>query len=539
LEPKYQQIAKDIAQDDVPIKFTSMSIQNNKDYIKSIGVLALPTVQFYKNGKLVDNFPCGPSKVPMLKRKLEDLIINSVDAETRQVKASFTYSATDDLVAVKPPGTKPVPDATQLGDDVPEHEYLTPQQIEEMRLRVPYFETLSKNDWSSLLERAKILTFDSGSIIMREGNLGQTFYVILEGEVEICQRTAFEDPLIAPTDYIGTVINRLTAGDWFGERALITGEPRAASIRVTENMRCVAFAKEDMPPSCVLSGLPAAFASNSTVGGMQAERRSEIVDRVNEKYGLSMRELDDIETSRLIADANLVNQVRGSAMSPELIPGVDTDEEVDEDEQAWDYLEDASLAMLKAKTASIIPLLEKFKLIQLVARCFDYIVENRAKWGDPAVRRRRSLLVSRISRSQREEFVEAFRLVDTSGDGGISLMELRRVIASIGEEMDDEELLELIPDGYKTGGLDRESIMTLEDFMGIMAEAEFYHLFRDVFASLDKRNSGFVKAADLDRVLSGVRDLISDDRHSIIDIEDTEMMIDYEQFTKMLIGLSL
>ena len=53
--------------------------------------------------------------------------------------------------------------------------------------------------------------------------------------------------------------------------------------------------------------------------------------------------------------------------------------------------------------------------------------------------------------------------------------------------------------------------MNLQDFMGIMAEVEFYYLFRDIFASLDRRDVGFVKAADLDRILCGVRDLISDD----------------------------
>jgi calmodulin len=43
----------------------------------------------------------------------------------------------------------------------------------------------------------------------------------------------------------------------------------------------------------------------------------------------------------------------------------------------------------------------------------------------------------------------------------------------------------------------------------------------------------------LDRVLCGVRDLITDDRRSIIDVEDTEMMVDYEQFSKMLLGTAL
>jgi calmodulin/calcium-binding protein CML len=75
--------------------------------------------------------------------------------------------------------------------------------------------------------------------------------------------------------------------------------------------------------------------------------------------------------------------------------------------------------------------------------------------------------------------------------------------------------------------------------MGIMAEADFYHLFKDTFASLDKYNSGFVKASELDRVLCGMRDLISDDRKSIIDVDDKDMMIDYEQFSKMLLGTTL
>ena len=53
-----------------------------------------------------------------------------------------------------------------------------------------------------------------------------------------------------------------------------------------------------------------------------------------------------------------------------------------------------------------------------------------------------------------------------------------------------------------------------------MAEAEFYNLFLETFRALDKMDTGYVRAADLDRVLCGVRDLITDDRNSIIDVED-------------------
>ena len=81
--------------------------------------------------------------------------------------------------------------------------------------------------------------------------------------------------------------------------------------------------------------------------------------------------------------------------------------------------------------------------------------------------------------------------------------------------------------------------ITKEDFFGLMAESETYQLFIDTFKTLDPNDSGFVRAKDLDRILCGVRDLISDDRKSIIDVEDMEMMVDYEQFSRMLLGTSL
>ena len=63
-----------------------------------------------------------------------------------------------------------------------------------------------------------------------------------------------------------------------------------------------------------------------------------------------------------------------------------------------------------------------------------------------------------------------------------------------------------------------------------------YYLFMETFAALDKDNIGFLKAGELDRVLCGMRDLVSNDRKSIIDVEDEDMLINYEQFAKMLLG---
>jgi calmodulin len=223
--------------------------------------------------------------------------------------------------------------------------------------------------------------------------------------------------------------------------------------------------------------------------------------------------------------------------TPEVIRGVDTEDEICNEDNADTGVTAAVPAILEVKNDAIFSVLHHFKMIRLASRCFRYIVQTRAQRGDEGIRKRRSMLVSRLTVSQRAEYDDTFKLINASGDGAISLLELKRVMESIGDTKSDDELKEMLSKGHDA--MDDESVLTLQDFMGIMAETEFYHLFRDIFASLDTNDTGFVKNADLQRVLNGVRDLISDDRKSIIDVEDDDMLIDYEQFSRMLLGTAL
>ncbi len=344
---------------------------------------------------------------------------------------------------------------------------------------------------------------------------GSQFYVIETGEVEIMVKTAFEDPLTTPPDYLGAVINVLGPHTYFGERALITGEPRAASIRATRKTRCFAFDVKDIPWSSVLSG--------------KKQATQERIAEVNNKYGTVVYDIDMINNQFVLA--NTANQARGSLNTPQLIPGVDTDE---------DYVPPVGdMVPLDEPKANeqVISLLLRFKQIRQAARCFDYIVKSKPKFGDAGESRRRAMLVSKLSRSQREEFGDLFRIIDRSGDGKITVMELRRAMMSIGQDRSDEELREMI--NYSNPDIDGNEEINYSEFMGVMAEAEFYYLFLDTFNTLDTNNNGFVSAGDLDRVLCGVRDLISDDRMSIIDVEDKDMQIDYETFADMMLGKPL
>lgn len=81
LAPRFKNIATtDVYENAV---FAELNVQHNRDYVKALGVLALPNVHFYAgNQGLVENFPCGPSKLPILKRKLKEWLYTKADPET-------------------------------------------------------------------------------------------------------------------------------------------------------------------------------------------------------------------------------------------------------------------------------------------------------------------------------------------------------------------------------------------------------------------------------------------------------------------------
>ncbi|KAL7504344.1 hypothetical protein ACHAXN_002250 [Cyclotella atomus] len=519
VEPKFIQISKDEKYDNIPIIFGQLSVQHNKAYVKQLGILALPSIQIYAGSEgLVENFPCGPSKIPMLKRKLTETVNAKVDPSTLMLK----------LDCSKPENFESAPCKTRtLGvfEDAPVSEIdevISDERKEEnlryLRYDVPFFKDFDDDEFYELMDKAKLVTFEQGDVIMKQGMEGNMFYVIESGEVEIMVKTAYEDPLTTPSGYLGSVINVLGPHNYFGERALITNEPRAASIRATQKTRCFAFNKEDIPSSSVLSG--------------KKEATLERIMQVNSKYGTDVYDIDLI--SEQFEQASLANQERGSVNRPDKIRGVDTDEDVD-----YEIGGDES-AMPKSPIEAndqVISLLVRFKQIRQATRCFDYICKSKPNFGDAGEARRRALLVSKLSRRQREEFTNLFKIIDQTNDGLISILELRRAMESIGEVRSDSELRDMINNANPD--IDGNDEINFAEFMGVMAEAEFFYLFMDTFEMLDTHKTGFVSAGSLDRALCGVRDLISDDRMSIIDTEDMDMQVDYETFANMLLGKPL
>jgi cAMP-dependent protein kinase regulator len=84
---------------------------------------------------------------------------------------------------------------------------------------VPVFTSLNDYERLTIADALKAEQFEDGDTIIREGEEGGVFYIVEEGEVK-CTKEGVS----------GEVSRRLVGGDYFGERALITDEPRAATV---------------------------------------------------------------------------------------------------------------------------------------------------------------------------------------------------------------------------------------------------------------------------------------------------------------------
>jgi len=99
---------------------------------------------------------------------------------------------------------------------------------------VPLFTNLSRRHLKRVASLARTRRFHPGSAIVRSGDPGSTFYVLLDGTARVVT------PKGRP--------HRLKAGDFFGEMALFDDSPRSADVLaedevLTMTINCSAFRK--------------------------------------------------------------------------------------------------------------------------------------------------------------------------------------------------------------------------------------------------------------------------------------------------------
>lgn len=462
LGPRFKGLARNPKYADAPIIFADLDISDNKRFQSSLGVVALPTIQFYANGEIVETFAAGPTAWPKLGTKIDTFVRKSTTEEG-------TVKPASDVV-------EEVGEADEE-EEAPNEAIVAAQKLLPILSGIPYFEQMNDSDFEKALAKASFMTVDEGDVLIKEGNFGSKLFVIVEGEVEVCRKLASNAGAPQSASYLGNVVGNLAAGDYFGERSLITREPCAASVRATALTSVFAFSKFAFDKSSLLSGKSAA------------------ADKAAEK-------------ERLDAMYQRRGKEEGAAAA------------------------EGAMAM-DGEHESIIPLLVRFKLVKSITDCFDYIVSNQVDVGQESSRQRRGRYAQMLGAAASVGFKDAFDLIDADGDGYITKPEMQRVADSIGKQQTGADFIRIVEDGAADVYADER--IAPEDFAGLMAESEIYNLLTATFRELDEHGSGYVNAEDLDKVLSGVRGLISEDGNNVLTLDDKEILIDYEQFSKILL----
>ncbi|HEX7231686.1 MAG TPA: SLC13 family permease [Candidatus Binatia bacterium] len=87
---------------------------------------------------------------------------------------------------------------------------------------IPIFSSLSREDIAKVLGKMEEISFDVGATIVAQGDQGDAFYLVQSGSVEVLLESGPDN---------SEVVAIFGPKDWFGEMALLSGEPRSATIR--------------------------------------------------------------------------------------------------------------------------------------------------------------------------------------------------------------------------------------------------------------------------------------------------------------------
>ena len=81
---------------------------------------------------------------------------------------------------------------------------------------VPLFAACSKRDLQIIARHMQVVAVPAGTALMREGDHGDAFYIVLDGR--------------AVVESAGRAVGNLRAGDFVGELALLDPAPRNATV---------------------------------------------------------------------------------------------------------------------------------------------------------------------------------------------------------------------------------------------------------------------------------------------------------------------
>jgi small-conductance mechanosensitive channel/CRP-like cAMP-binding protein len=130
--------------------------------------------------------------------------------------------------------------------------------------QVDFLSDLRDDELQVLLQGVTLLRFGAGEIIVREGDAGDSLYIIRSGEVEVMARANGAQEVH---------IRNLKPPTFFGEMALMTGEPRNATVRARTDAELLELSREGFIE--LFKSHPASAATMSEIIAFRMSERRE------------------------------------------------------------------------------------------------------------------------------------------------------------------------------------------------------------------------------------------------------------------------
>jgi CheY-like chemotaxis protein len=143
-------------------------------------------------------------------------------------------------------------------------------QVSEVLKKVPFFRTLGRDGIDFIIERLKFKPFNQDEIICKTGDPGDKMYIIINGKVNVQVPGSKENK--------ESVVATLGGGDYFGEMALLTGEPRSATVVTTEPSEMFILGKTDF--DLIVERFPSITLS---MGKIMSQRLRDTLQKAGEK----------------------------------------------------------------------------------------------------------------------------------------------------------------------------------------------------------------------------------------------------------------
>jgi CRP/FNR family cyclic AMP-dependent transcriptional regulator len=101
---------------------------------------------------------------------------------------------------------------------------------------IPLFAFMDQEEIKGIFGIMASATYAPGQVIMQEGELGEDFYILVQGTVQT---------IIRDVDGNELMVDEIGPGGFFGELSMLTGAPRAAEVKAVDAVHTLALDRDE------------------------------------------------------------------------------------------------------------------------------------------------------------------------------------------------------------------------------------------------------------------------------------------------------